>query len=635
MATHNCCRPVVDPNLPKIELKDGVSEVIKQYVDFRGGKSDVFQIQEQNNEFSYFTQPELFTLFNAGAASVKLKKPNRYTVVIGETKEAFLQLRELVLRQLSDEKRKIWQRYGYLPLNSRLPPKMRLPCEHTEHVTKELLDVFVNAPSNVTYDGEYYAANCRHRVSKGDEHPWCMICVMRAGLTPTCADDCYICEAMSEEFFSLRESLRAKYMKEDDTSGMVQTKSIPLRKGVVNQAQADICEEVLLGTLGVPVGGDGAYKGYINSALRKPYYSTFSHSVGMYAENRERCIAFIKKHFEYFNRQYDAWRAKRAEERKARKKERQKTESGGKKPTRKSSRVKGKSSDETKQKSSSKLQTQSKGKRKQTEDSESEMDKTPLKKRVAHRKVPASVTRESKTLGKWAATSMQRLTRFSAAEKNNAHFDYSEAANGAVDLKPDTPFYTVERRQTSEQRRRLKLVPSKLVLDKVNRAMYRYVDAPSIFKPDLESTSRHHDDLVVESQISTQVLENTEDREGKLPTDHCLMFLTQQEIRRHEYLCRQQCKALEISEPLVVALDNALDQLQEGPANAIRAVVDGIKNAHSVHMDAATEMLGSIIQQRRRDQCIRGALTLPQVDAKWSILHPPNDSVQQMPDTLV
>ena len=155
MATHDCCRPVVDPNLPKIELKDGVSVVIKQYVDFRGAKSDVFQIQEEDNQFSYFTQPELFTLFNAGAASVTLKKPSRYTVVIDENKEAFLQLRELVLRQLSDEKRKIWQRYGYLPLNSRLPPKMRLPCEHTEHVTKELLNVFVNAPSNIIYDGEY------------------------------------------------------------------------------------------------------------------------------------------------------------------------------------------------------------------------------------------------------------------------------------------------------------------------------------------------------------------------------------------------------------------------------------------------------------------------------------------------
>ena len=52
------------------------------------------------------------------------------------------------------------------------------------------------------------------------------------------------------------------------------------------------------------------------------------------------------------------------------------------------------------------------------------------------------------------------------------------------------------------------------------------------------------------------VMENVADRNGKFPTDDCLLFVTQREIRSQEFLLRQQCKSLEVAEPLFEAVLN-------------------------------------------------------------------------------
>jgi hypothetical protein len=51
-------------------------------------------------------------------------------------------------------------------------------------------------------------------------------------------------------------------------------------------------------------------------------------------------------------------------------------------------------------------------------------------------------------------------------------------------------------------------------VSKVNKAMNRFVENDdSIFKPDLKFTSKHHNDVVSESQIGTSVLNSNSDEQ--------------------------------------------------------------------------------------------------------------------------
>jgi hypothetical protein len=118
-------------------------------------------------------------------------------------------------------------------------------------------------------------------------------------------------------------------------------------------------------------------------------------------------------------------------------------------------------------------------------------------------------------------------------------------------------------------------------------------------------------------------------------SDHCLVYATQAEIRRQEYLLRQQCKALEVAEPLLVAAYNLAQSYDDEPSRDLVKVLEGIKNAHNVHMRSATELLGTTIQQRVRDNCIRKGYTKQQADECFAQVHPANDNVKRMKTHLL
>ena len=50
-------------------------------------------------------------------------------------------------------------------------------------VVKETRITFIYALGNILYNGECYAANCKHRVSMWDEHPWCTPCILEKRVT--------------------------------------------------------------------------------------------------------------------------------------------------------------------------------------------------------------------------------------------------------------------------------------------------------------------------------------------------------------------------------------------------------------------------------------------------------------------
>jgi hypothetical protein len=93
---------------------------------------------------------------------------------------------------------------------------------------------FKYAPTNIRMNGKTYAANCRHRTVDWDEHPWCVHCLIRAGVTmchnPVSGnenkDHCYICVRMSTmqvvDFLSSVDSIRprieaAEFLDDVDT----------------------------------------------------------------------------------------------------------------------------------------------------------------------------------------------------------------------------------------------------------------------------------------------------------------------------------------------------------------------------------------------------------------------------------
>ena len=121
-----------------------------------------------------------------------------------------------------DETETVFKHYLYLPMNHTLPE-----CEIDESVSygkwRAFVAVLPNANnwrtfkysySNIRYNGTTYSANCRHPVSAWDEHPWCVLCLLQAGIK-MCEDSdefCYICEVMGPHAKAARKS-KIKYWK--------------------------------------------------------------------------------------------------------------------------------------------------------------------------------------------------------------------------------------------------------------------------------------------------------------------------------------------------------------------------------------------------------------------------------------
>ena len=108
------------------------------------------------------------------------------------------------------------KRYPWLPLQHDLPHLADITGQeewdftartwNPPPPTKDNWRKFIYAPANIRHGGRMYAANCRHRVAGWNEHPWCEICLVNAGIDPcekppkkgaVPVSDCYICNRMS------------------------------------------------------------------------------------------------------------------------------------------------------------------------------------------------------------------------------------------------------------------------------------------------------------------------------------------------------------------------------------------------------------------------------------------------------
>ena len=98
------------------------------------------------------------------------------------------------------------ERYPFYPLMHMLPV-VQMDSEPWDFEnwdpplpTAEDCRVFKYAPTNIRFEGKTYAANCRHEVSAGDEHPWCPRCLRKANIQKcVTSDDCYLCNRMTKE----------------------------------------------------------------------------------------------------------------------------------------------------------------------------------------------------------------------------------------------------------------------------------------------------------------------------------------------------------------------------------------------------------------------------------------------------
>ena len=116
--------------------------------------------------------------------------------------------------EVNATKKCIYDTYPFLPLNHDLPcveiqkHKYGKWRKHTPvEVTVQNTTVFMYAPTNMRINGHTYAANCRHPTSHWDEHPWCILCLLKANLEPCIGSDtCYICQRMGPNATRLRKA---------------------------------------------------------------------------------------------------------------------------------------------------------------------------------------------------------------------------------------------------------------------------------------------------------------------------------------------------------------------------------------------------------------------------------------------
>lgn len=150
----------------------------------------------------------------------------------------------------------VFARYPFLPKQHLLPVVKLNPAVYAKFhnfkkdipvATKENCRVFMFAYSNIRYRSTTYAANCRHQTGQWDEHPFCALCWIKAGL-PVCTNSaypefngeiCYICEVMGPLAIQCRES-RFTYWRnriKNEPDVIMQAKCCP--NGITCQLVAD------------------------------------------------------------------------------------------------------------------------------------------------------------------------------------------------------------------------------------------------------------------------------------------------------------------------------------------------------------------------------------------------------------
>ena len=157
------------------------------------------------------------------AVMIELVKENKFRINGGETvPKSYRDIKEARIKVKSFEwnshLKKFDELYPYWPMNHALP-ELAMPdqlLDFTKPVkpalpTEENKDKFINAPSNIRYNGETWAANCRHHLSHWDEHPWCTWCYVATDIAECDEKTCYLCKVMTETQLKERKIARKKW----------------------------------------------------------------------------------------------------------------------------------------------------------------------------------------------------------------------------------------------------------------------------------------------------------------------------------------------------------------------------------------------------------------------------------------
>ena len=228
-------------------------------------------------------------------------------------------------------------------------------------------------------------------------------------------------------------------------------------------------------------------------------------------------------------------------------------------------------------------------------------EEIPHKKRKTHRKAAKIFTKETKTLGSWVETSNDKVTVVEYGRRRVTH-EFGDCAVTGKAIVPQTRTYIEQPRRVTTKdlmgaRAISLLVPSEDVIKRVNKDMYRFADCEQgVYRPDFEKTFKHDFRYPV-SNIRETVMENVADRNGKFPTDDCLLFATQRGIRSQEFLLRQQCKSLEVAEPLFEAVLNYCRNLSGERDLHFAKVIEGLNQVHCMHLRYSKKLLGRPKQQ--------------------------------------
>ena len=143
--------------------------------------------------------------------------------------------------------KKFSELYPYWPMNHELPT-LKLPDELPDFYdkdfnpglpTKETVDVFIYAPTNIRLHEESYAANCRHHITPWDEHPWCAWCVVKAGLTRCTRNECYLCHRMTTKQVTDRNARYKCYSNKKNKGKLEDRTDAKLSMYVANQIYAN------------------------------------------------------------------------------------------------------------------------------------------------------------------------------------------------------------------------------------------------------------------------------------------------------------------------------------------------------------------------------------------------------------
>ena len=325
--------PLINANLPKplIEYLNQLhtsQRTVRVSVEHQPDTSKPSQTIE-----AYLDVRTMAALANSDAMYMK-------TDTTGRTKYGPLTLEELdtaIRKSIEPELSALdisdfWRKRPHVPYQHALPV-VRLdeafvpPFEKDQRPSPSLetWTLFEYAHSNVFYNGNFYAANCRHPTTMWEEHPWCTTCLVNYKI-PLCGyemdavtkvpNSCYICPKMGTRAkrtraTSYRGRLELSVKNKKTAWVKVSKKSLPTF--IRDQFFADVSDLPQLHKVKPNPDWKTKGLGYCRPATLVPYFLTEAEYNAANLEG-EALKTVCREHIKIAMSQYERQRARRGED---------------------------------------------------------------------------------------------------------------------------------------------------------------------------------------------------------------------------------------------------------------------------------------------------------------------------------